>query len=69
MFTVNAGIMWTILHFSETRLINAVSKIRDDLNYLNDWSVENELLLNPSTCQIMQLYFRREGPPPCFSTL
>ncbi len=36
------------LTLSETRHINAVSKIQDDLNNLNEWSVKHKLSLNPS---------------------
>ena len=51
------------LTLSENRNINTASKIQDDLNNLSDWAVNNKLSLNPSKCQVMQIYLGKKEPP------
>ena len=51
------------LTIGETRGFNDDSAIQASLDSLNDWSKKNNLKLNPSKCQAMQIYFGRKSAP------
>ncbi len=43
------------------------SNIQQDLDSFVNWSKNNNLTLNPSKCQGLQVCFRKDAPPPCVS--
>ena len=51
------------LTFAENRLSNELSNLRGDLDDFLDWSVTNQLGLNPTKCQALQICFMRDPPP------
>ena len=51
------------LTFAENRLSSELSNLQGDLDDFLDWSVTNQLKLNPTKCQALQICFMRDPPP------
>ena len=51
------------LTFAENRLSCELSNPQGDLDDFLDWSVFNQLKLNPPKCQALQICFMRDPPP------
>ena len=51
------------LTFAENRLSSELSNLQGDLDDFLDWSVTNQLQLNPTKCQALQICFMRDPPP------
>lgn len=51
------------LTFAENHRAGEVSSLQGDLNDFLDWSVANQLTLNPTKCQALEICFMREPPP------
>ena len=51
------------LTFAENRLSSELSNLQGDLDDFLDWSVTNQLKLNPTKSQALQICFMRDLPP------
>ena len=51
------------LTFAENRLSSELSNLQGDLDGFLDWSVTNQLKLNPTKCQALQICFMCDPPP------
>ena len=51
------------LTFAENRLSSELSNLQGDLDGFLNWSVTNQLKLNPTKCQALQICFMRDPPP------
>ena len=51
------------LTFAENRTSIELSNLQGDLDDFLDWSVTNQLKLNPTKCQALQIGFIRDPPP------
>ena len=51
------------LTFAENRSSSESSNLQADLDGFLDWSVTNQLKLNPAKCQAMQMCFMQDPPP------
>ena len=51
------------LTFAENRISSELSNLQGDLDDFLDWSVINQLKLNPTKCQALQICFMRDPPP------
>ena len=51
------------LTFAENRTSSELSNLQGDLDDFLDWSVTNQLKLNPTKCQALQIGFIRAPPP------
>ena len=51
------------LTFAENRLSSELSNVQGNLDDFLDWSVTNQLKLNPTKCQALQICLLRDPPP------
>ena len=51
------------LTLGESRRYDSMSSIQPTLDDLHDWSVSNHLMLNPTKCHVMQVYFGKKEQP------
>ena len=51
------------LKFAENWLSSELSNLQGDLDDFLNWSVTNQLKLNPTKCQALQICFMRDPPP------
>ena len=56
------GNMWMTLRSLKIRVPVSWATYRD-VDYFFDWSVTNQLKLNPTKCQALQICFMRDPPP------
>ena len=50
-------------YVAENRLSSELSNLQGDLDDFLEWSVTNQLKLNPTKCQALQIYFMHDPPP------
>ena len=51
------------LTIGESRSYGKPSKIQNSMDSLHQWTIDYNMTLNPTKCQVMQVYFGKKSPP------